>query len=132
MAPSTTPSSLSPPTSTILNSLDSIDDIRTLDHVHSVLLRKIDSNTSVVFLSIPSHLKLCTKCGRIILSRRYGKRERIDDKAFSMLNGQAAKDAGTISGLNVLRIIDKPTAAAITYGLDSYSISEEELSMFPS
>ena len=62
----------------------------------------------------------------------YGKRERIDDKAFSMLNGQAAKDAGTISGLNVLRIIDKPTAAAITYGLDSYSISEEELSMFPS
>ena len=132
MAPSTTPSSLSPPTSTILNSLDSIDDIRTLDHVHSVLLRKIDSNTSVVFISIPSHLKLCTKCGRIILSRRYGKRERIDDKAFSMLNGQAAKDAGTISGLNVLRIIDKPTAAAITYGLDSYSISEEELSMFPS
>ena len=113
-------------------SLGSIDDIRTLDHVHSVLLRKIDSNTSVVFISIPSHLKLCTKCGRIILSRRYGKRERIDDKAFSMLNGQAAKDAGTISGLNVLRIIDKPTAAAITYGLDSYSISEEELSMFPS
>ena len=51
---------------------------------------------------------------------------------FNDSQRQATKDAGTISGLNVLRIIDKPTAAAITYGLDSYSISEEELSMFPS
>jgi len=31
---------------------------------------------------------------------------------------QATKDAGTISGLNVLRIINEPTAAAIAYGLD--------------
>jgi len=30
----------------------------------------------------------------------------------------ATKDAGTISGLNVLRIINEPTAAAIAYGLD--------------
>ena len=51
---------------------------------------------------------------------------------FNDSQRQATKDAGTISGLNVLRIIDKPTAAAITYGLDSYMISEEELSMFPS
>ena len=28
------------------------------------------------------------------------------------------QDAGTISGLNVLRIINEPTAAAIAYGLD--------------
>ncbi|MBO1764754.1 Hsp70 family protein, partial [Escherichia coli] len=32
---------------------------------------------------------------------------------------QATKDAGTISGLNVLRIINEPTAAAIAYGLDN-------------
>merc|ERR1712188_95062 len=32
--------------------------------------------------------------------------------------GQATNDAGTISGLNVLRIINEPTAAAIAYGLD--------------
>ena len=51
---------------------------------------------------------------------------------FNDSQRQATKDAGLIAGLNVLRIIDKPTAAAITYGLDSYSISEEELSMFPS
>ncbi|KAG9150665.1 hypothetical protein Leryth_008128 [Lithospermum erythrorhizon] len=31
---------------------------------------------------------------------------------------QATKDAGTISGLNVARIINEPTAAAIAYGLD--------------
>jgi hypothetical protein len=30
---------------------------------------------------------------------------------------QATKDAGTIAGLNVLRIINEPTAAAIAYGL---------------
>merc|ERR1712189_129408 len=30
----------------------------------------------------------------------------------------ATKDAGTIAGLNVLRIINEPTAAAIAYGLD--------------
>merc|ERR1711964_438360 len=31
---------------------------------------------------------------------------------------QATKDAGTIAGLNVLRIINEPTAAAIAYGLN--------------
>merc|ERR1711937_191335 len=31
---------------------------------------------------------------------------------------QSTKDAGTISGMNVLRIINEPTAAAIAYGLD--------------
>jgi heat shock protein 1/8 len=30
----------------------------------------------------------------------------------------ATKDAGAISGLNVLRIINEPTSAAIAYGLD--------------
>jgi len=34
---------------------------------------------------------------------------------------QATKDAGTISGLTVLRIINEPTAAAIAYGLDKNS-----------
>ncbi|KAF4726874.1 Luminal-binding protein 5, partial [Perkinsus olseni] len=34
---------------------------------------------------------------------------------------QATKDAGTIAGLNVMRIINEPTAAAIAYGLDKKS-----------
>ncbi|KAJ3478417.1 hypothetical protein NLG97_g8584 [Lecanicillium saksenae] len=33
---------------------------------------------------------------------------------------QATKDAGIISGLNVLRIVNEPTAAAIAYGLDKH------------
>merc|ERR1719235_1366534 len=37
---------------------------------------------------------------------------------FSDALRQATKDAGTISGLNVMRIINEPTAAAIAYGLD--------------
>lgn len=37
---------------------------------------------------------------------------------FSDAQRQATKDAGTIAGLNVLRIVNEPTAAAIAYGLD--------------
>ncbi len=37
---------------------------------------------------------------------------------FSDNQRQATKDAGAIAGLNVLRIINEPTAAAIAYGLD--------------
>merc|ERR1712093_512722 len=37
---------------------------------------------------------------------------------FNDAQRQATKDAGTITGLNVLRIINEPTAAAIAYGLD--------------
>merc|ERR1711990_1226447 len=40
---------------------------------------------------------------------------------FNDSQRQATKDAGTISGLNVLRIINEPTAAAIAYGLDRQS-----------
>ena len=37
---------------------------------------------------------------------------------FSDSQRQATKDAGAIAGLNVLRIINEPTAAALSYGLD--------------
>jgi len=37
---------------------------------------------------------------------------------FNDAQRKATKDAGTIAGLNVLRIINEPTAAAIAYGLD--------------
>jgi L1 cell adhesion molecule like protein len=39
----------------------------------------------------------------------------------------ATKDAGTIAGLNVLRIINEPTAAAIAYGLDKQSKTEKNV-----
>jgi heat shock protein 1/8 len=42
----------------------------------------------------------------------------------------ATKDAGAISGLNVLRIINEPTAAAIAYGLDKNSATEMNILIF--
>merc|ERR1719313_1311386 len=40
---------------------------------------------------------------------------------FNVSQRQATKDAGAIAGLNVMRIINEPTAAAIAYGLDKKS-----------
>ncbi len=37
---------------------------------------------------------------------------------FNDAQRQATKDAGTIAGLNVLRVVNEPTAAALAYGLD--------------
>ncbi|CDS01540.1 probable SSB2-heat shock protein of HSP70 family, cytosolic [Sporisorium scitamineum] len=42
----------------------------------------------------------------------------------------ATKDAGSIAGLDVLRIINEPTAAAIAYGLDSKSSTEKNVLIY--
>ncbi len=47
---------------------------------------------------------------------------------FNDSQRQATKDAGKIAGLNVLRIINEPTAASLAYGLDKKS--EEKISVF--
>jgi len=49
---------------------------------------------------------------------------------FNDSQRQATKDAGTIAGLNVLRIINEPTAAAIAYGLDKKSSQERNVLIF--
>ena len=46
---------------------------------------------------------------------------------FNDSQRQATKDAGVIAGLNVLRIINEPTAAAIAYGLDKKSVEKNVL-----
>ena len=43
---------------------------------------------------------------------------------------QATKDAGVIAGLNVLRIINEPTAAAIAYGMDNKCEKEKNVLIF--
>lgn len=43
---------------------------------------------------------------------------------------QATKDAGVIAGLEVLRIINEPTAAAIAYGIDNKSSEEKRVLIF--
>ncbi|KAK7977672.1 hypothetical protein PG988_005162 [Apiospora saccharicola] len=49
---------------------------------------------------------------------------------FNDSQRQATKDAGLISGLNVLRIINEPTAAAIAYGLDKKVEGERNVLIF--
>ena len=49
---------------------------------------------------------------------------------FNDSQRQATKDAGIIAGLNVLRIINEPTAAAIAYGLDKKRDGEQHVLIF--
>ena len=49
---------------------------------------------------------------------------------FNDSQRQATKDAGTIAGLNVLRIINEPTAAAIAYGLNNKTEKEQNILIF--
>ena len=49
---------------------------------------------------------------------------------FNDSQRQATKDAGLISGLNVLRIINEPTAAALAYGLDKKTGGEQNVLIF--
>ena len=49
---------------------------------------------------------------------------------FNDSQRQATKDAGLIAGLNVLRIINEPTAAAIAYGLDNKDGKEKNVLIF--
>ncbi|KAA8572982.1 hypothetical protein EYC84_003527 [Monilinia fructicola] len=49
---------------------------------------------------------------------------------FTDSQRQATKDAGLIAGLNVLRIINEPTAAAIAYGLDKKIEGERNVLIF--
>ena len=49
---------------------------------------------------------------------------------FNDSQRQATKDAGMIAGLNVLRIINEPTAAALAYGLDKKTSGEQHIVVF--
>lgn len=49
---------------------------------------------------------------------------------FNDAQRQATKDAGTIAGLNVIRIINEPTAAALAYGLDKKGAGERNILIF--
>lgn len=49
---------------------------------------------------------------------------------FNNQQKQSTKDAGAIAGINVLRIINEPTAAAIAYGLDKKGSGERNVLIF--
>jgi heat shock protein 1/8 len=49
---------------------------------------------------------------------------------FNDAQRQSTKDAGAIAGLNVLRMINEPTAAAIAYGLDNKTAEEKNILIY--
>nr|CAB3254511.1 hsp70 heat shock protein 70 [Phallusia mammillata] len=49
---------------------------------------------------------------------------------FNDSQRQATKDAGSIAGLKVLRVINEPTAAALAYGLDKQHSGEKKILVF--
>jgi heat shock protein 1/8 len=49
---------------------------------------------------------------------------------FNDAQRQSTKDAGAIAGLNVLRMINEPTAAAIAYGLDNKTDEEKNILIY--
>lgn len=49
---------------------------------------------------------------------------------FNDSQRQATKDAGKIAGLNVMRIINEPTAAALSYGLDKKQGAEAKIAVY--
>jgi len=59
------------------------------------------------------------------LGKKVGKAVVTVPAYFNDSQRQATKDAGAISGLEVLRIINEPTAAAIAYGLDKVAENKE-------
>ncbi len=55
---------------------------------------------------------------RHILVRKFPKLSSRCRHTFNDAQRQATKDAGKIAGLEVLRIINEPTASALAYGID--------------
>ena len=49
---------------------------------------------------------------------------------FNDSQRQATKDAGVIAGLNVIRVLNEPTAAAMAYGLDKIGAKEQKVLVF--
>ena len=49
---------------------------------------------------------------------------------FNDSQKQATKDAGTVSGLKIMRIVNEPTAAALAYGLDKSLTGEKKILIF--
>ena len=92
------------------------------------------------FVDLPGMLALATRQGdktpvevsaEILASLRQRAEDSFDDELFGAVitvpayfddaQRQATKDAAQLAGLNVLRLISEPTAAAVAYGLDNAS-----------
>ena len=73
-------------------------------------------------------LRYLKECAEAYLGSKVEKAVITVPAYFNDSQRQATKDAGKIAGLNVLRIINEPTAASLAYGLDKKS--EEKIAVF--
>lgn len=96
-------------------------------------LQHNNCNTTLAKYSFIRHEQTLTKSFReqmkeiaeVKLGKKVEKAVITVPAYFNDNQRQATKDAGSISGLNVLRIINEPTAAAIAYGLGSNKSNKE-------
>ncbi|MFL5331164.1 MAG: molecular chaperone DnaK [Gemmataceae bacterium] len=91
---------------------------------HQIMERDVDSGRRVLRVDVAGHEHTPEELSAMIL-REVRKRAGNPTKAvitvpayFDDAQRQATRDAGRIAGLDVLRIVNEPTAAALAYGLD--------------
>jgi molecular chaperone DnaK len=91
---------------------------------HQIVERETDGGRKVLRVAIAGHEHTPEELSAMIL-REVRKRAGNPSKAvitvpayFDDAQRQATRDAGRIAGLDVLRIVNEPTAAALAYGLD--------------
>jgi Fe-S protein assembly chaperone HscA len=91
---------------------------------HQIVEREMDGGRKVLRVNVAGHEHTPEELSAMIL-REVRKRAGNPTKAvitvpayFDDTQRQATRDAGRIAGLDVLRIVNEPTAAALAYGLD--------------
>ncbi|CAD0022441.1 unnamed protein product [Aureobasidium pullulans] len=102
------------------------DDPTVKKDIESWPFKITDNNGSPMVQEISSMVLLKMKeVAETKLGKKVAKAVVTVPAYFNDNQRQATKDAGAISGLNVLRIINEPTAAAIAYGLGSGKSEKE-------
>ena len=105
--------------------------LQDIDHASQLPYALIDSGGMVQVQTIAGPKSPVEISADILATLRYRAEDTFNDDLFGAVitvpayfddaQRQATKDAAKLAGLNVLRLINEPTAAAIAYGLDNGS-----------
>ncbi len=99
--------------------------------VDALSYRVVDDNGMAVVETVAGRKTPMEVSAEILATLRFRAEDSFDDELFGAVitvpayfddaQRQATKDAAQLAGINVLRLINEPTAAAIAYGLDNGS-----------